>query len=98
MYTKKMIDDAIEKSSKNPYWKKVYETAPSDTCRKRIALDYCYSIYGDGYDDDAERDRLEAQLDLADWKHLLKYSGVNPWRGKCRKKIKELEEGSNNER
>ena len=92
MYTKKMIDDAIEHFSKNSYWKEEYETAPSDTCRERIAIDYCYSLYGNGYDDDSERDRLEAQLSLADWKHLLKYSGNNPWRGKCRQKIRELEE------
>ena len=92
MYTEEMISDAIESATSNPYWKECYETAPSDICKERIAIDFCYSKYGDGYNDDAERTRLESQLDLADWKHLLKYSGNNPWRSKCRKKVMELEE------
>ena len=104
MYTQEMMTDAIQSFSENPYWKEYYDTAPSVACKTRIAFNFCSTDYGiEGYFESkedfwAERKRLEAQLDLADWKHLLKYSGNNPWRGKCMKEIKELEEGNNNER
>lgn len=99
MYSKEMIAYAINQFTKNPYWREEYETAPSDICKQRVALDFCFSTYyGQGYNDDDERKRLESQLDLGDWKHLLKYSGNNPWRTKCKQKIAELEAMQGQER
>ena len=97
MYTKEMADKVIEHFTKNEYWKEEYENAPSEECRELIVFQHCRGQLGrDDYFKDleeykTERERLESKLSLADWKHLLKYSGNNPWRGKCRQKIKELE-------
>lgn len=100
MYTQEVMDKAV-KRLKNPYWKEYYESAPSDACKERIAFNFAFSHYGiedyfeSGEEFRNERDRIESQLDLADWKHLLKYSGNNPWHTKCRNKVRELEAQKN---
>ena len=101
MYTKEMVDKAVEHFIANPAYGEEYNTAPSDSCKERIAFSYCNSIYNwESFfssieEFKAERDKIESKLDIKDWKHLLKYSGNNPWHSKCLKKIKELEAAQN---
>ncbi len=93
----KEIRQAVENFSENPHWKNYYDTAPSGACRRYISLEFYYSenfLNGkDRVSFDEERKELEDKFGVEDWKHLAKYAGNNPFRGKCRKKIRELSEG-----
>ena len=74
----------------NPYWAGYYRDAPSQRCKDYIALEL---LYNDLEEDELadEMERMEAQLDLADWKHLLRFSACTPERGKIINRIRELE-------
>ncbi len=97
MYTKEMMDAAVQVFLCNDAWRKYYETAPSDACRDRIAFGFCHSInnYQDYFKDlrefKWEEAKLESRLDLEDWKHLLKWSGHNPLRTMYRNKVLKLQ-------
>ena len=95
---KKKVNAAVEFFTRNPYWKKMYEEAPSDKCRERIALTFYYSTFFDEANADgtwAEAMKAaEDALKLEDWKYLLKYQGNNPGKLMIRKRIEELEEHS----
>ena len=89
--TKREWNEALMLFLANPYWKEYYETAPSEKCRAYVGLEFCNS----NRDNEAVREamkELREELELEDWKHLLKYSGNNPMRGYIRKKIREMEE------
>ena len=90
----KKVDAAVEFFVRNPFWRKFYENAPSEPCRRRVALDFYFSTFwDDAHEDEAffrEMEKTEAELGLEDWKYLLKYQGNNPGRVKIRKKIEEL--------
>ena len=88
------IAAARELFSENEYWKKMFEDAPSDECKMRIALNFYYSTFYDEAKDDQEFfDTLQAvedQMDIDYWKYLLKYQGNNPGVVKIKQKIAEL--------
>ena len=85
------LKKAIGVFLKNPYWKEYYETAPSEECKEYIEHDFYFSLFG-GSEEIEKRDKeLEDLFSVDDWKHLAKYAGNNPFKGKCRKKIRELE-------
>ena len=96
MVDERKITESVESFLENPYWKKYYEDAPSDACRRYIALEFYYSDSDDAvdaYEEVAEEmDDLEARLSLADWQHLLKYCGNNPRRAVIAERIKALSE------
>jgi len=79
----------------NPYWKEYHETAPSEQCRKLIALEFWYSDL-DCPDVDAVREIIlameetEKDLALEDWKHLDRFCGINPRKAQIRKRMEEL--------
>ena len=85
---KRVLEEFLE----NPFWKEYYEDAPSDVCKEYIQYEFLYSD-NEEYEDEAVEilHGLEDKLGLEDWKHLEKYAGNNPFRGKCRERIKELE-------
>ena len=93
---KKKVNAAVEFFTRNPYWKKMYEEAPSDKCRERIALTFYYSTFFDEANADGTwveaMKSAEDELKLEDWKYLLKYQGNNPGKLMIRKRIEELEE------
>ena len=74
----------------NPYWKAFYEEAPTEACKKYVAI---YFYASDTEDEAAfeEMDKLEKDFGLSEWKHLLKFSGNTPEKAKIMKKIQELE-------
>jgi len=81
--------------TENPFWKEYYETAPSEQCRKLIALEFWYSDH-DGQDADAVQEIIlameetEKDLGLEDWMHLDRFCGNNPRKAQILKKIGEL--------
>lgn len=85
---------AVERFLENPFWKKYYEDAPSEACKKYIELEFTNSMsVADGkgmLDIKEESQKCEDAFGIEDWKHLAKYAGNNPFRGKCLKKIREL--------
>ncbi len=86
---------ALEEFLENPLWKEYYETAPSDLCKSYIEYEFLYSNT-DRYENEAVAilKEIEKDMDVDDWRHLMKYCGNNPFKGICRKRIKELESKS----
>jgi len=91
---KSKVNAATELFSENKYWNDMYENAPSEACKERIALNFYYSTFFDEAQDDEEffnhLQEVEDKLDIDDWKYLLKYQGNNPGVVKIKQKIKEL--------
>ncbi len=85
-----MCEKAMKLFLANKTWKEYYETAPSEACRQYIRLEFCYSAYLGPEDINERSARWEEQFTVEDWKHLARYAGNNPFRGKCRRKIREL--------
>lgn len=90
MVRQSAIDNALSVYLKNPYWKEVYDAAPSEESRRHCALDFYNSWYMGNKDGVAEQRRIEKKLNLEDWKYLLKYSGNNPFRIRCMENIERL--------
>ena len=70
MVRQSAIDNALSVYLKNPYWKKVYDAAPSEESRRHCALDFYNSWYMGSTDGVAEQRRIEKKLNLEDWKYL----------------------------
>lgn len=87
----KKIKAAVEEFTKNPHWKAYYEQAPSEACKRHIALEFYYSeSLGEveNYDEyKAEREKLQGEFTREDWAHLYKYAGNNPWKAHCKKQM-----------
>lgn len=85
----KRIISAVRNFCENEYWREYFTEAPSDACKRYVALDFYYSDFlGEipNYEEfKAEREKLKEKFKKADWKHLLKYSGHNPLRTYYRK-------------
>jgi len=82
-------DKALETFLKNEAWRRYYEQAPSDACRKAIKGQFVrslYKLYGAEY----RKEALEAGLSLEDWLWLYKWCGNNPEKGNIAGKIREL--------
>ena len=80
-----ILEDTLE----NPYWAAYYRDAPTDRCREFIALEFYYSEYEDE-ETGAEMDLIEAEMDAAELRYLLKYCGHNPRRKALHDRIDEL--------
>lgn len=95
MLDEKKVNKAIEVFCVNPYWRRYYKEAPTEVCKQRVALDFCYSLYREP-ESKALYEALEAQFGLEDWKHMLRFCGNNPLRTKYRKKVEEYCNGKGN--
>ena len=93
MIPKEMLNDALSIFLANPHWKMVYETVPSDRCRERLRLMFCWSVFDVRNDEEVNkyRDRIDESLNIADWRYLQKYGGHNPFYRICWAHINELE-------
>lgn len=89
MPSESSLKNAVDVFCRNPYWRDEYVNAPSEICKRYIALTFYESLHDEGTA--SGRQELEEKLGIEDWKHLLKFAGNNPWRTKCRKKIQEQE-------
>ena len=90
---KSSIEIAAATFMRNPYWRRYYETAPSEACREYISMQFCYSIYIEYLSDQEIHQRiceLEDGFSLADWKHLYNHTGNNPEKYRIKKRIQEL--------
>lgn len=92
---KEKMDKAVEKALKRPYWKKLFDGAPSEECKDYIRYTFYASEY---YDPDAEdatdfdklREQVESRLKAEDWEYLKTVSPNSPFVGYCNQRIKEL--------
>lgn len=84
------VQAALRLFLENPYWRRYYETAPSELCKQYIEQEFCYSQYTspEAYETIIE---IENMLSLDDWKHLLTFCGNNPRRAFIKKVIQALE-------
>lgn len=91
---KSKVEAARELFSENSYWNNIYEKAPSDVCKMRLALTFYASTFYEEASQDEEffetLQEVEDNLGLEDWEYLLKCQGNNPGRVKIKQKIKEL--------
>lgn len=90
MEMEKMIRTSLARFLRNPYWKEYYEGASSEACRKWIELEFVYSTYFGPDNINELSEACEKEFTLEDWEYLCRYAGNNPFRGKCRAKIREL--------
>lgn len=90
------VEENLQAWLKNPYWKECYETAPSETAKWNVALEFymSYNAMNDElYDEVADVIKEnEEKFTIEDWKHQLKYNGNNPRVLYIQRKIKELEQ------
>ena len=71
------FDETVAHYMENPYWRKYYETAPSEVCKEFVTMEFYYSVHQTPEAEGVLCD-MEDELGLVDWKHLLKYCGNNP--------------------
>ena len=90
------IRENLSEWLKNPHWAEYYNHAPSARCREFIALEFFCSEYGDEETGEA-MDGLEEQMGAEELRHLLKYCGNNPRKGKLVRRIEKLENGRREE-
>ncbi len=94
----KKVEKALAKFLKNPYWRAVYEDAPSPRTKRHQTLSFYFSEHNvemhacpEMFDElKAEEDRLESEMDLEDFKYLFIHCGNNPNRTKYGNRIREL--------
>ena len=86
------VRENLEEVLENPAWMEYYREAPSDKCREFIALEFYYSEYEEE-ETAEEMDRLEAELDIPDLRHLMAWCGNNPRKGILDRMIREKEAG-----
>ncbi len=98
------VQEAVAVYTRNPYWKEEWDEAPTPLSRRVKELEYYSSwmFFGKKCEEHsevtAEIKALREQFGLEDWKHELRFCGVNPYRSICVRKIKELEEKAQLER
>ena len=83
------FDQTLAEFLENPYWRKYYETAPSEVCREYISMEFYNSEY---QTEDAEEilTEMEEDLGLEDWEHLLAFCGNNPRKAYLTEKIESI--------
>lgn len=91
----KKVNAALTEFCKNPYWKEKYDNAPSEDCKRYIALGFYYSDnlgeIPDYEEYKAEREKLEEKFTKDDWQYLYKYEGNNPRKSYYKKKMDEMQ-------
>lgn len=87
----KRIKIALNRFLKNDSWREEYENAPTDKCKRYIALSFYWSTYLDADDYKEEAESLKASFGLEDWKYLYRQSSPNPFKAFCKSRIRELE-------
>jgi len=92
---KEKMEKAVQKALKHPYWKKMFEEAPSEESKDYIRYTFYSSEY---YDPDAEdaadfdklQEQVESKLNAEDWEYLKGMSPNSPFVGYCNQRIREL--------
>ena len=90
------IRSTLQDWLRNPAWKAYYDEAPSDRCRKFIALEFRYS---DTEEEETaqEMDRIETELNADDLRYLAEHAGNNPRKAALMRKIWALQNKSGEE-
>jgi len=89
----KEIQSTLQNWLRNPAWKAYFDEAPSDRCKEFIALEFYYSDTED--EETAQKmDQIEAELNIDDLRHLVKYAGNNPRKAALIHRIEKLQKNS----
>lgn len=86
------MDKRIESFMRNEHWAKYYNDAPTDICKKYVEFQFLNSNRTITEEEREEWGKLKGKMIKADWEHLHKYAGNNPFKVYCREKIKSFEE------
>ena len=83
------LEANLKRWLENPFWAEYYNGAPTERCRRYIALQFYFSWYGD---DDSVRalKEAEAELGVPELRYLVKYCGNNPKRKAFHDRIRAL--------
>lgn len=81
------VQKAVEEFRKNPYWREYYDNAPTENCKRYVALEFYIGEYLDLQSPREEIMKLREIMTLQDFVHLYKYVGHNPLKGLYRGKI-----------
>ncbi len=84
------VQENLKEWLENPSWAEYYNSAPTDRCREYIALEFRFSETEDE-ETCEEMDRIENEMDAAELRHLLKWCGNSPGKGRLAGRIAELE-------
>ncbi len=99
MIVKMALDDYLE----NPFWRKVYEGAPTEVSRRWWEMEFAHSwiFYFLEEEPDEEyygrQGEPESEMGLEDWEYLYRYSGANPFKTKCKDMMEKLKKDSGGE-
>ncbi len=91
MANERKVQIALKRFLKNDGWREEYENAPTEQCKRHMALIFYRSVFYDADDYKEEKEALEASFGLEDWKYLYRHAGKNPFKLLCKRKIRELE-------
>ena len=94
-YDGEKLKKSMESAMRHPFWKKMYEDAPSEECKEYLKYTYYSSDYYDPDAADAKdfielKDSIEQRLSAGDWEYLKGMAPNSPFVGYCNQKIKEL--------
>ncbi|MCD8294875.1 MAG: hypothetical protein LUE27_06525 [Clostridia bacterium] len=90
MFIEDAIKEATKSFMKNPFWRKLYNEAPSDVCRRYMELTFCHSLNIGDYSFYPDMEKVEDRMDIKDWEYAGKYFGNNMYRAYCNKRIEAL--------
>lgn len=89
MFSEDAIKEATKSFMKNPFWRKLYNEAPSDVCMRYMEFTFYHSLN----DDDSYRpdmEKVKDRMDIKDWEYAGKHFGNNMYRTYCNKRIEAL--------
>lgn len=84
------VDECLKEYLENEFWKKYYETAPGNLCKRYIAYEFYLSEGGDEAAE-SELQAMEKRLTLEDWEHLYRFCGNNPRKAVIQQHMDELQ-------
>lgn len=93
MIDKKKMQTAFEAFMANPSWKRYYEGAPSDACKRYIKFTWYRSKFDEPKDPKEFiklRDEHWDALSVEDWQYIMDNIGNSPFRKVCKEKIAKL--------
>ena len=87
------IKKVLSEFRRNPFWNEYYETAPSDTCKRYIELEFCCSGCFTSLTEyekiKKNKKHLEEEFTTEDWRHLYRFCGHNPLKVYYKRKMEE---------
>ena len=85
------IKETLKRCLEDAYWRGFYDKAPSENCRRYIALIFYRSDYAEELkknewnraEVNGEMEALEEEMDLTDWRYLREHAQDDEFIEKC---------------